>query len=143
MSDIEDYNLLRKDFIRLSPDVPLSDALTELLKAAYGDAVPPVGVVISGDGRFLGFLTLKKLLEATQQGRAVLGKAVLDYAIVGLPSVDPDASICRVIEALSESGQEAVPVIKDKSLEGLIFVSDVFDRLCEVALIETTAFAPR
>ena len=143
MSDIEGYNLLRKDFIRLFPSVLLSDALAELLRAAHGDTVPPVGVVVSEDEHFLGLLTLKKLLEATQQGRAVLGRTVLDYAIVGLPSVDPDASICRVIEAISASSQEAVAVIRDQSLEGLIFVGDVFDRLCEVALIEATAFTPR
>ncbi|MCX7046696.1 MAG: CBS domain-containing protein [Candidatus Sumerlaeota bacterium] len=143
MSDIDDYKLLRIDYIRFAPETPLEEATANLLTASRSEVVFPIGAIVSAEGRFLGFFTLKKALEAMpQKGGGATGKSVLDLATAGIPFVTAESSIAQVIETLTTSGLGAVPVITNGVLQGLIFVTDVFDQLCEVALIETTQFAP-
>jgi CBS domain-containing protein len=131
----------RNEWPQLRAETQIKDAirilriLSEDEKMARGHSTP---LVLDNEYNLLGFIKLTDLLrsvrhlcskedEACELGKAV--RPVSDIVIPFAATVDPDDSILKALDIMTNSGTSLLPVVKDGKLQGLIRLGDIFNKV--------------
>ncbi len=114
--------IMKKELIVIDSEAKVSEAISKMTDNDI-QQIP----VMSGKN-FTGVITYKNILR---KGSIKSNSRVLNFTIVA-PSVSPESDVIEVIKLIKESGLNAIPVLKNNKLEGLVTRFDVLRHLAEV-----------
>lgn len=126
--------VMDREFLKLHPDDPLSKLVQEL-RGEESSAV-----VVDDEGRLLGFVTMKDLLNffAPPKRYSLVGLSLLKkYSVSRAPRVEDimvkkpitihvDENLGRAIQIMLETGKHHLPVVDDENrVHGVLEVKDI------------------
>jgi len=136
MTDIEQLRLVREDCLCLPADCPADKAIDAFLAATEARDTPAVAVVTSRNGRFVGLFTWRNALQYLDDDPEADTRVTLEaISTLDIPVAAPSDSLAQIIAKALSSKADAIPVIKDGRVLGVITHGDLFDRVFEEALI--------
>lgn len=117
-----------RDFVSLSPDQEINNALHVLLK--HGVSCAPV---VDDGTQLVGFLTEKDCLRAAYEASYYRdwGKPVSAYMARDVITIEPDIDILAACQVLLEGRYRRFPVVDEGRLVGLISRTDVLRALAD------------
>ncbi len=118
--------LMTTDFISISPNLLIQDAIDELRRRAGEAETVDVLFAVSADNHLQGILPLRQMLIAEPRER------IRDVMIHNIISVKPDLHQEEVARTLAKYDFNVIPVVSDTGLLlGVITADDVLDVLTE------------
>jgi magnesium transporter len=118
--------LMTTDFISISPNLLIQDAIDELRRRAGEAETVDVIFAVNAEQRLLGILSLRQMLIAEPQER------IREVMIHNVISVKPDLHQEEVARTLAKYDFNVIPVVSDDGLLlGVITADDVLDVLTE------------
>ncbi len=155
-------SLMATSFLQIPGDRALREAVTMLIHLPKGPATPAVLIVMdpAQDGVYLGYLTarllFKNLLDqwsptlSEREDRSMSEKELLDVlgarldtpvgeAVAhGLPTVRRDVRLLNMIESVVRSKLEALPVIEEGAIYGIVTLKSIYLAAAGLALTPET-----
>lgn len=122
--------------------IKLLRILTEEEKLEHGHSTP---LVLDDDGSLLGFVHLTDLLRNVRhlcdktEVPCELDKATTllkDLVTRFAATVEPEDSILKALDIMTDHGVSLVPVMKDGALRGIVKLSDVFNTVAALLFDE-------
>jgi len=117
---------LLENVVSVKPETPLS-VVGFMVWESEHTAFP----VISGD-RYLGMVTLEEISKIKQEAHE--STMASDIVLSDLPVIHPSDTVDRVVESLSESGSELLPVLDPIDHSKLVGLVSDSDSLVSIAL---------
>lgn len=118
--------LMTTDFISVSPELSIQDAVDEVRRAAQEAETLDVVFVLGESDRMLGLLTLRSLLVAAPDER------VVDVMVSNVISVPPEMDQEEVAQKLAKYDFNTLPVVSTNGeLLGVITADDILDVMNE------------
>lgn len=117
---------MRKDVLKLSPDMKIIEAMRQLLEHDYSGAP-----VLSDEGELLGVLSQKDCLEAATNAYydQSWGGPVSAHMSQSVEVIDWDMDVISAANQFLNSRYRRFPVLEDGKLIGQISRSDVLNAL--------------
>jgi len=110
--------VMTKDVITCSPDVPISD-LKELLRVKRISGVPVIE-----EGRLVGMISIENLIRALEKGQ--LSSHVRDHMTTAVQTVRADDSVVSAVNLFAKFGYGRFPVVDAQgSLVGILTKGDI------------------
>jgi magnesium transporter len=118
--------LMTTDFISISPNLMVQDAIDEIRRRAGEAETVDIVFAVSPEQKLLGILPLRQMLIAEPRER------ITDVMIQNVISVKPELDQEEVARKLAKYDFNAIPVVSDDGLLlGVITADDVLDVLTE------------
>lgn len=148
--------MFAKDFMdtsfhTLNPQQNIAEAFLAFQKASEVEGKKIFGMMVTdGDDKLIGMLSMYDVLNYVQPKHvAIFGEMedidptqvygnrlntiqsilVDDIMTTDVVSVHPDTHLMVISEIMIKKHIRRLPVIKDKKVEGIVYVSDVFNRI--------------
>ncbi len=118
--------LMTTDFISFSPDTTVKDAI-DRLRENYEKAETVYYAYILEGGRLIGTVSLKELTLSNPS------KELREIMTTNLETVETDVDSEEVIRIFDSHQYQAMPVIEDGQMKGIITFDDVIDVMREEA----------
>ena len=115
-------SVMQKDVLRLSPDMPIRDAVAALVKER-GQVAP----VLDDTGSIVGVLTQKDCFRSALNAgyyRQWRG-SVKDYMTTTVETLDAETDFVTAAEAFINQPFRAYPVVRDGELVGVLTRTDL------------------
>jgi CBS domain-containing protein len=138
----------RNEWPQLRAETTVKDAikilriLTEDQKLAQGHSTP---LVLDDDYNLMGLIRLTDLLRSVrhlcenEDEACELGKAISPISDLVIPfpdTLEPEDSVLKALDIMTNHGVSLVPVLKDGKLKGMIKLSDIFDTVAALLFDE-------
>ena len=118
-------SLVSDDYTAVSGEDTLAKVRDTLVREKHGEAY-----AIDADGRYLGTLTLYRVLELLAEGRRA-DAAAAPYAEPESPILDPNESIWNAMQRMQDFVGESIPVVEGEVLVGVVFEAGVVSAYVE------------
>ncbi|HEX8773480.1 MAG TPA: CBS domain-containing protein [Pyrinomonadaceae bacterium] len=125
-----------KDYVCVTPDAPLSEAIEQMKKDEGGC------VIVCEDERVVGIFTERDLLHKIIGQEVDLGAPVRDWMSTSVEMLTPEATIGDAVSVMNEKGYRNIPLIQNDRLVGSISLLDVITYLAESYPKETMNLPP-
>ena len=103
-----------------SPETPVAEAATGMVKANVGSAIVM-------QGRFLtGILTERDVLRSAASGEDLRVARVSDWMTPDPQSVSPDTSVEEAADIMLKHGFRHLPVVEGRTVCGVVSLRDLF-----------------
>ncbi len=145
--------LMRPSFIRLGKKHTLREALAIVLANQTRGEADKILIVLDKDSSFSGILTTRNLLRVLLPEDIINGDSNLpseeilfnamhdksqlpvDHALTpNIPLIGPETRLLELIQIMHQQYLEVLPVVENKKLVGVIYLTDVFKAASELAL---------
>lgn len=125
-----------KDYVCVTPDAPLSEAIEQMKKDEGGC------VIICEDERVVGIFTERDLLHKIIGQEIDFSSPVRDWMSAGVEMLTPEATIGDAVLVMNEKGYRNIPLVENDRLIGSISLLDVITYLAESYPKETMNLPP-
>lgn len=137
-------DFMSRDLVTVGPDASLAD-ITALFAQHRFTSLP----VQTADGRFLGVILQIHLIALGQsERRSVLGKSrrrlrAEDIMDTASPRAAPSTPVAAFFHLMAERETDAVPVIEDERIVGVVTRTDLIAALARSILAQSSAGVPQ
>ncbi|MBD5781226.1 CBS domain-containing protein [Pelagicoccus sp. NFK12] len=142
-------DLMTKRFLRISTEHNLKEALALLLYGEQHKAETAAIAVIDEQGNLAGILTPECVVAGLSGLNAHLSQEALSEAVErnysltvgqvmkkGIPTATKETPLSELLLYMRTGKHECIPVIEESSVIGLVYVSDLFKQVAQLALTE-------
>lgn len=142
-------DLMTKRFLRISTEHNLREALALLLYGEQHKAETAAIAVIDEQGNLAGILTPDCVVNGLAGSKPLASQEALSEAVdqnfsltVGhvmkkrIPTATKKTPLSELLIHMKTGKHECIPVVEDSSVIGLVYVSDLFKQVANLALTE-------
>jgi CBS domain-containing protein len=121
----------------VAPDRSLAEAL-DLMRQRRGEAV-----LVCEDGRLVGILTERDVLQRIVGHDVDLGRPLRDYMTADPHALPADTTLLEAMQAMESGGYRNLPLLEDGRVVGLLRQHDLLDYIAEAFPQEILNLPPR
>ena len=141
-------DVMTRDFHALSPDITIWEAVTRFKHATREENRRIFGMIVTDDsGNMIGMLSMYDILlflrpkhiDIWGEMEDIIPEGVFntsldrmksllvsDLMTTEVISISPDTNLLMIIEVMIKYHIRRIPVIQDKTILGMVYISDVF-----------------
>jgi CBS domain-containing protein len=111
--------------VSVSPDAPVSEAISKMVAAGVGS------VAVTEESRLVGILTERDILKLAGEGAEFDTVRVEQAMTASVVTISPDADVVAAARLMGERQIRHLPVVEGENVLGVVGIRDVLGVLAE------------